>query len=277
MPLERVRALAEAATRSRGVGMIVASRTLPPKPFETVHLEGLSAAEAQALLEREVGAPLPDAATDWMYGSTLGNPLFMFEYLRYLARQGYLWNDARRWHWRKPPEGMIPTTVEALLERLIGQLPLGPSKDALEAAAMLPAGASKALWAEVAGLSEGALENAASELEQRGLFRSGTFVHPLFREVTLAGLAPLRRRELSRRALAALEDDPQTAAGFVVDAGLEPGEAVGLLKRAAGTAGERGDGARRPAPRASCRARLGNGQGRAGPRGRPQRPRGGRR
>jgi len=204
-------------------------------------LEGLSAAEARALLERKVGATLPEAATDWVYRHAAGNPLFTLEYLRYLARQGYLWNDGQRWRWRAPPKGTIPTTVEALLERLIMQVPPGPPRDLLEAAALLPADAPATLRSEVAGLSEEALETARVALERRGLFRAETFAHPLFREVTLRGLSPPRRRDLSRRALAALSDDPQTAASFVADAGLELEEAVRLLVRAAEHAKDKGN------------------------------------
>jgi len=207
-------------------------------------LEGLSAAEARALLERKVGATLPEAATDWVYRHAAGNPLFTLEYLRYLARQGYLWNDAQRWRWRAPPKGTIPTTVEALIERLITQVPPGPPRDLLEATALLPADAPATLRSEVAGLSEEALETARVALERCGLFRAESFAHPLFREVTLRSLLASRRRELSRRALAALSGDPQTAASFVADAEPLPEEAIRLLRRAAVAARERSDGAR---------------------------------
>ncbi len=236
--LKLLQTLVLSTIRIKGVGLLVASRTPPPAPFEAVRLEGLSAQEARALLESEVGAALPEAATDWVYGRAVGNPLFTLEYLRHLARQGYLWNDAQRWRWRNPPEGTIPTTIEALLERLIAQVSSGPPRDALEAAALLPAGAPVTLWSEVTGLSGKTLEAAKTALERLGLFQAGAFAHPLFREVTLQSLTLSRRRELSRRALAALEDDPQNAANFVADAGLEREGAVHLLKRAATAARE---------------------------------------
>lgn len=194
--LELLQTLAQSKARSKGIGLLITSRTRPPEPFEVVRLEELSAAEARALLEGEVGATLPEVATDWIYGHAAGNPLFTLEYLRYLARQGYLWNDARRWRWRSPPEGTIPATVEALIERLIAQISPGPSRDVLEVASLLPARAPITLRSEVVGLPEEALEEATKVLERRGIFRGETFTHPLFREVTLQGLSSSRRRNL---------------------------------------------------------------------------------
>jgi len=243
--LELLLALARTVPRSRGVALLVTSRVGLAEPFESFRLEPLSPEGAEDLLQREVGAALPQDALGWVYARAAGNPLFTLEYFRLLSRQGFLWNDGRRWHWRTPASGLMPVTVEALIEQgLNGAVQLPDLGAALQSKAMLPVDASDALWAEVADLSASALAAAKLELARRGLFHGGTFVHPLYREVTLQGLPPPRRRELSRRALTAFRDDPQTAAGFVADAEPLPEEAVRLLKRAAASARELGDGAR---------------------------------
>ncbi|MDQ3397472.1 MAG: hypothetical protein M3511_06820, partial [Deinococcota bacterium] len=205
-------ALAERVGRTRGAALLATSRTRPPEAFEAWRVEPLSEASSASLLAAKLGSKLPQEANAWIYKRAQGNPLFTLEYLRYLSRQGYLWNDLRHWRWREPPTGFVPVTVEALIERTIAQASLSAaSREALEAAAMLPLDAPLALWPALAGLSEDLLAAAEAELARCGFFKDGSFAHPLFREVTLYSLSPLRRCELSRRALAALKDDPLTA------------------------------------------------------------------
>jgi hypothetical protein len=237
-------ALAGRVKRSRGVALLVTSRSLPPEPFEAERLAPLCEGASRALLEAEVGASLSQEASAWIYGRALGNPLFTLEYFRYLARQGYLWSDGKRWHWREPPEALMPVTVEALIERATVSAKVSEAaREALEAAAMLSLDAPAGLWPAVAGLPQDLLAAATLELERQGLFRGGTFAHPLFREVTRQHLGAAKRRELARRALAALEEDARTAAGFVEDAGLEPHAARALLEKAAAQAEAAGNGA----------------------------------
>jgi hypothetical protein len=232
--LELWQGLARGVVRSKGVALLATSRTLPPAPFKAVRLAPLEAGASRALLEAEAGTVLPPEAAAWIYGRARGNPLFTLEYFRYLARQGYLWNDAKRWHWRSPPSGLLPSTVEALIERSIYDAASQDAKEALEANAILPPDASEALWCEVAGLSPAALEEACQALQSRGLFAAGTFAHPLVREVAARNLTGPKRCELSRRALEHLmAEDPQAAAEFVDHADLAPESALSLLKRAA--------------------------------------------
>ncbi|MDQ3396706.1 MAG: tetratricopeptide repeat protein [Deinococcota bacterium] len=233
--------LAERVKRSRGVALLATSRSLPPEPFEAWRVEPLSEASSASLLAVKLGTKLPAEASAWIYKRAQGNPLFTLEFLRYLTRQGYLWNDLRYWRWREPPTGFVPVTVEALIEHLLEAGMTQDAKEALEAAAMLPVDAPPGLWPKVAGLPEDHLTAARLELERCGFFKGEGFVHPLFREVTLHTLSPARRRELSRRALAALEDDPQKAALFVEDAGLEAGEARALLEQAVQQAKDAGN------------------------------------
>ena len=89
----------------RGVALIATSRTTPHgesehSEFEIVTLEPLSASATRELLEREIGATLPHAATAWIQARAAGNPLFSLEFLRFLARRGLLWSDGSQWHWR---------------------------------------------------------------------------------------------------------------------------------------------------------------------------------
>ena len=81
-----------------GVAMIASSRAVPHSEskhsvFEIVTLEPLSAEATRELLEREIGAALPRAATTWIEARAAGNPLFGLEFLRFLARFA-----VERWH-----------------------------------------------------------------------------------------------------------------------------------------------------------------------------------
>jgi DNA-binding SARP family transcriptional activator len=234
--------LADRVRRSRGVALIITCRSRPPEPFEGYPLEPLSAEDSTALLQQQLGSELPPEATAWIYAHAAGNPLFTLEYLRFLSRQGYLWNDGERWHWRKPERETLPNTLEALIERLLDSAVASPEVGAgLEARALLPLTVAPAVWAEVAGLSADALAEAQRALERWGILRGGAFSHPLFGEVVLHRLEPLRRRELARRALAALAGDPLAATAFIDDAGLEPEQAISLLRRASEAAQSRND------------------------------------
>lgn len=242
--LELWRNLARMVERSKGVALLATSRTAPPEPFETHRIEPLDVEASRALLKGEVGLALPVEAVDWVFGRARGNPLFTLEYLRFLTRQGHLWNDGHKWRWREPPADLMPTTVEALIEQqILGASAEANARRALEARAILPLDASEDLWAAVAGLEARPLEDARIVLVHRGILRGEGFAHPLFREVRLRTLRPERKQTLARRALEALWDDPQAAALYVDDAGLEPAQALELLRKAAEGAEQGGDGA----------------------------------
>ncbi|MFC4638828.1 AAA family ATPase [Deinococcus hohokamensis] len=234
-------AVAAGATRSRGVAVLTTTRQVPPAPFESQALEPLSDEDTAGMLSQTLGAALPGEAARWIGQHALGNPLFSVEYLRFLIRQGCLWNDGQRWHWRPPREKRIPTSVEALISHLSHTPALSPAAQAaLQARALLP-GAPAALWAQVAGLGAAQLQQASEELERRGILRGGQFVHPLYREVEAQHLAPGVRRAVARRAVEALTDsDLEAAAAFVEDAGLAPEQALPLLRGAADAAQAQG-------------------------------------
>jgi DNA-binding SARP family transcriptional activator len=235
--------LAVAVNRTRGVGLIVTSRTAPPEPFVAHHLEPLNDQDARALLESEAGSPLPSEATAWIGAHARGNPLFALEYFRHLTRLGHLWSDGRRWRWREPEGQSMPTSVEAVIGhhlQAVGHS--GTTHRALVVKAMLPFDADDALWMEVAGLKADALRAAKDGLERGGILHAGAFVHPLYREATRAALGDVERCEIARRAVEMLaERDPVAAAAFVSDADLSADQTRALLERAARVARELGD------------------------------------
>jgi len=240
--LELWSVLAQRVRRTRGAALLATSRIKPPELFEAHRQGPLSAEASRRLLEQQLGSGLPPEAAAWVYGRAAGNPLFALEYLRYLMRQGYLWNDRERWRWRAPERDALPNTVEALIERLLEDAVTSDEiRAGLEARAILPVAAAEAVWATVAGLSADALAEVQRELERHGIMTGGVFSHPLFREVAARRLDAPRRRELARRALAALADDVQAAAEFLEDAGLEAERTIELLRRAAAEARSRND------------------------------------
>jgi hypothetical protein len=235
---EFVQNLARMVQRSKGVGLVVTSRTEPPPPFIPFRLKPLTKEQSDSLLENEFTAPLPKEALEFIYSKAAGNPLYTLEYLRYLTRQGFLWNDGRSWHWRKPEGSVMPVTVEALIEFTLNKVQEERLETVLQAKAFLPLDAADALVQNVAELSEADLEIAKLELERQGVFSKGDFAHPLYREVTLEQLPRLKRQALARRALEVLRDKPVEAARFVADANLETAQALELLQRAANNAKE---------------------------------------
>lgn len=226
--------LAHQIPAARGVGLLTTSRDRPPEGFESIRLSGLSRAESDAMLEAEAGAVLPQEALAWLFEHASGNPLYTLEFFRFLARQGFLWNDGRRWRWRVPEREVMPVTVEALIERALRDTAGTPQLErALAAKAVLGIGTSQSLWSSVAQLSEEALKEAQQELERKGVLVSDEFTHPLYREVIARSMPPIRRQALARLALEVLTDDPEGAAGFIGAAGLEAARALELLEDAA--------------------------------------------
>jgi tetratricopeptide (TPR) repeat protein len=237
--LELIQSLARTVTRTRGVALLATSRAELPEPFRNHRLEPLSGEETAALVQQELKAEAPRDGLEWLFGRTHGNPLFTLEFARYLTRQGFLWSDGQRWHWRTPPEDFMPITVDALISQLTLGLTANPeTQAALEARAILPGELSpeilEAIWAEVAGLSRETLLVAATSLEQSGVFNGERFAHPLFAEVFRRNVPAARRTDYAARAVRALEAfDPVLAAGYFIEAKLEPSEASALLERAA--------------------------------------------
>ncbi len=235
---ELILALAQKVLHLPGVGLIVTSRSKPLAPFETIRLEPLNRLQTAHLLEVEAAAPLPPDAQGWIFLRALGNPLFTLEYFRFLSRQGFLYNDGKRWRWHDPEREVVPVTVEALIERVLQSASQNPDLERLIGVkAILGFQASKTVLAEVLAVSLEKLHLLQSELEGRGILRHGEFAHPLYRELGLGNLAIESRRQLARHALGILEtNDVEAAAHLVALAQLPAQTAIDLLQRAANSA-----------------------------------------
>jgi tetratricopeptide (TPR) repeat protein len=231
--------LASAVARLRGVGLIATSRTVLPEPFQNHRLEPLSPAETARLLEAELRVVAPSQALDWVFAQTRGNPLFTLEYSRYLRRQGFLWSDGEHWHWREPPEGFVPVTVEALILELASGLTADLNcRAALQARTVLPAATEAAwletVWAQVANLDLPAFRNARIALERGGLFDGDGFAHPLMAEVVARHIDGRTRAEYTLRAMTALEGiDPMLAVEYIGKTDLRASERADRFERAA--------------------------------------------
>ena len=235
--LELIQALALRVGRIKGVALLATSRVAPPEGFDPYAVRPLDGEASKVLLEGEIGAMLPEEALEWIYFRALGNPLFSLEYLRHLTRQGYLWNNGSYWRWREPHGGLMPVSVEALIEHTLREAMQTPLlAQALGAKALLGLHSSEKLWALVAQLSSEMLHQAKATLNNRCILQGSEFVHPLYREIALRMLGSPERRALARRAIQMLWNDPQSAAAFVEEAHLLPDESLRLLEQAAGQA-----------------------------------------
>jgi tetratricopeptide (TPR) repeat protein len=217
--------LARRAGRIKGVGLIITSRRMPPEPFEAHRLEPLSRDAVRQMLEAEVNAALPVAALDWIHARAAGNPLFTLEFFRHMARQGVIWSDGQRWHWRIPDREGMPATVGMLIEQqLLSIAQDGKSQRALETKILIETRTpktplAKEVWMRASQLSADELEAARYTLERGGVLIGDGFAHPLYREIGFAQLSLTQRSQIARRVLEAI-DDPRSRAPFLDDADL---------------------------------------------------------
>ena len=234
LQLELIESLARIVSRLKGVGLIVTSREQPPESFEAIRLEPLSSQTVQEMLKAEVGAELPAEALEWIQARAAGNPLFALEFFRFLARQGFVWSDGQRWRWRAPPLESMPVSVETLIEQVIARTIQEPKlEDVIQAKAVLGRNTDMRLWAEVSSVTLEVLEASKIDLERDGILHDLEFSHPLYAEVIARKLTTEKRQVFARRAIKALENNPNVAAGFVDGAKLEPEHALKILLLAA--------------------------------------------
>ena len=240
---ELLERLARRIHRMPGVALVLTSRGEAPAAATKVDVPPLDEAETRNVVTALLEAEPPEQAVSWTHRHAHGNPLFTIEYVRLLAQAGYLWNDLERWRWRPAPDGLLPVTVEGVLERRIADAGLLPAeRAALEALALLHETGVADAWAQTAGLSERALGAAALGLERHGLVRAAEFRHPLLAQVVVRTTPPTRRREHARRAVEVLRAHaPEAVAAVALAAALDAAETVDLLGRAAEAARERGD------------------------------------
>ena len=240
---ELLERLARRIHRMPGVALVLTSRGEAPAAATKVDVPPLDEAETRNVVTALLEAEPPEQAVSWTHRHAHGNPLFTIEYVRLLAQAGYLWNDLERWRWRPAPDGLLPVTVEGVLERRIADAGLLPAeRAALEALALLHETGVADAWAQTAGLSERALGAAALGSSGHGLVRAAEFRHPLLAQVVVRTTPPTRRREHARRAVEALRAHaPEAVAAVALAAALDAAETVDLLGRAAEAARERGD------------------------------------
>jgi tetratricopeptide (TPR) repeat protein len=249
--LNTIQHLARAVRVIRGAGLLVTSRTQLPEPFINHQIEPLSREASDQLirsgLNASLNADMPEEGLEYVFARARGNPLFTLEFVRYLTRQGYFWNDGQRWRWRAPMGDYLPVTVEALILELTSKTTLdAQARAVLEARSILPhqleTGTLNLLWAHAADVTPEALEASRQALSRIGLLHGHDFAHPLFGEVIAIGLEAQVRRSLTRRVIQmAGQVDPELVAGLIDHADLEPGEALPMLRRAATQAAARGD------------------------------------
>jgi tetratricopeptide (TPR) repeat protein len=237
--------LARRAGRIKGVGLLITSRQMPPEPFEAHRLEPLSREAVRLVLEAEVNTALPVAALDWIHARAAGNPLFTLEFFRHMARQGVIWSDGQRWHWRTPDREGMPATVGMLIEQqLLSVCQDVQSQRALETKILIETRTpktplAKENWIRASQLSVSELETAQQTLERGGVLIGDGFAHPLYREIGFAQLSITQRSQIARRVLEAV-DDPRLRAQFLDDADLGSDASRTMLLEAANAAREAG-------------------------------------
>jgi tetratricopeptide (TPR) repeat protein len=228
--------IGRAVHRTKGVGIVVTSRETTPEPFTPHRLEPLDPDASQRLLVSEAGFELPDEAVAWISRRAAGNPLYTLEYFRYLSRLGHLWNDGTSWRWRPPRDGVIPTSVEALVGQRLLQAQADPvDGKVLAALAYVGSDAPDSLVAAVTDQPAHDLRERVGRLGQAGVLHGREFAHPLFRELSAKAATHTAVRDMARRAIAALGADGSAAARFVADAHLPDAQALALLEAAAAT------------------------------------------
>ena len=164
-------------------------------------------AEQTALLAAQVAQqPLDDNTQQALYHATAGNPLFIVE----MTRAG-LRNQTADLSLQLPVSSLplLPPKVQAVIEFRLAQLSL-TAHNLAHLAAVIGQAFTFALLFHASGGDEDEAVSALDELWQRRIIRAqGTytydFSHDRIRDVAYAELSPVRRRQLHRKAAAALE------------------------------------------------------------------------
>jgi DNA-binding CsgD family transcriptional regulator len=200
-------------------------------------VEGLSDADARALLASVIGAPLDERVRSRILAEARGNPLALLELphdVAFATSADGVGADAAL---------PLQARMEASFELRVRQKPMATQMVLLLAAAD-PTGEMALLWRSAAklGISDDAMDSALGE----GLLVLGarvTFRHPLMRSAVYRGASAAERRA-AHQALAVATDgeaDPDRRAWHRAQAALGPDETVAdELERSAGRAQARG-------------------------------------
>jgi predicted ATPase len=160
----------------------------------------------------------PDALREPFVEASEGSPFFVVEYVRTAIAEGWL-RRAPAGGWRLADEGVapLPRSHRDLVDRRLATLS-PPARALLGVAAALGRDLDSALLCAVAEAPEEEVLTAVQELVVRCLLEDGgddrlRFAHDRLREGAYAALSGERRRELHRRAAAAVERRLTGAAG----------------------------------------------------------------
>lgn len=224
---------------AESVGLVFGARvaTSDLAGLPQLSVAGLCAADARALLDAEVAAPLDDWVRDQLVAETRGNPLALLEWPRTLTTQQWAGSFGL------PAAVRLAGGVTEGFRRRLDVLPEQTRRLLLIASAD-PLGDAGLVWRAAARLGIDA--EAAGAAEEDGLVEFGTrvlFRHPLVRSVVYTS-ASVRDRWQVHGALAQVTDaqhDPDRRAWHGAHAAAGPDEDVAAeLERSAGRAQARG-------------------------------------
>ncbi|MBX6331639.1 MAG: AAA family ATPase, partial [Gemmatimonadaceae bacterium] len=200
-------------------------------------IEGLSDADARALLDAATPGRLDERVRDRVVAESHGNPLALLELPKGLTAAELAGGFGR------PDARPVASLIEQSFLRRVRALPVETQRLLLTAAAE-PVGDVTLLWRAAAVLGIGT--DAAAPAEADGLIELGArvrFRHPLARAAAYRAATTRERQEI-HRALAAVTDpsaDPDRRAWHRAQAALGPDETVAdELERSADRAQARG-------------------------------------
>ncbi len=188
------RVLAEAHGRVLVLGTARPGRAGLP-PGDSLVLGPLDAADAGALIDAALGAPLEEHARTQVIGHAEGNPFFVEEVLSELVDRGLLARSNGGWELVDGRAGLvIPDSVQGVLAARIDLL-APEAKETLQAAAVIGRSFSPAGLAALVGSAA-----QVRTLVERGFVRPTepelVFKHALTREVAYGGLPKAARARL---------------------------------------------------------------------------------
>jgi DNA-binding CsgD family transcriptional regulator len=224
---------------AESVGLVFAARA-PSSDLAglpELRVEGLSEADARALLDAALTGRLDTRVRDQILAETHGNPLALLESLRGLTTQQLAGGFGL------PCAIELAGGIDESFRRRVHVLP-EQTRRLLLIAAVEPVGDPALVWRAATRLGIGA--EAAAPAVQADLAEFGTrvrFRHPLVRSVVYGSALPQDRRQV-HAALAEVTDpqlDPERRAWHRAHAASGPDEAVGAdLERCADRAQARG-------------------------------------
>jgi DNA-binding CsgD family transcriptional regulator len=209
---------------AESVGLVFAARvpSADVAGLSQLPVAGLGAADARALLDAEVTAPLDDWVRDQLVAETRGNPLALLEWPRALTTQQWAGGFGL------PGAVRLPGGVAEGFRRRLEMLP-EPSQRLLLIAAADPLGDAGLVWRAAARLEID--PEAAGPAVEDGLVEFGTrvlFRHPLVRSViyTSASVGDKRQVHDGLAQVTDAEQDPDRHAWHRAHAAAGPDEDV---------------------------------------------------